>query len=419
MTRIWTYARPFCIAWVLLFTRIADVQAGVAPDQAGRCDDMFQAAGATKGSDAADQRFSTATDGSGAWRASPLYPSAMRIGIWGDSHTASGSFVDAALQAWGFSTEGLRAGHVQAAMGLPGVRLGIARTCLTKAWNLQFAFRTTVPEAGFTSSLVKLKSQANDEAVVLDFVGSEGASAPQWLTIHLDKPDPGGILVLGIAINGGPESVPLVLEGDVRALQILPETEIRTLRLRLIAGQLGITGFEPMYRNASKLLVDIFSTPGAQSKAWSNQKIRPVGAGYDMVIFQYGTNEAPSDSFQPEQYALALRKELRQFRAIYPKSRCVLIGPPDRVVIQQSGTAIDFAARHQTINKIQAFVSPEFRCEFWDWQKAMGGPRSVLAWAKRAEPLAQPDLTHLSSLGYAYSARLFASAIRRPTVQAK
>jgi len=190
------------------------------------------------------------------------------------------------------------------------------------------------------------------------------------------------------------------------------------LRLRLIAGQLGITGFEPVYRSTPKLLFDIFSTPGAQSKGWANPKIKPINAHYDMVIFQYGANEAPSDSYQPAHYAAALRKELRQFRATYPKARCVVVGPPDRV-----GTTpdkkIDYPARHQSISKVQALVAPEFRCEHWDWQKAMGGPKSVLAWAKRAEPLAQPDWMHLTSQGYVESARLFAAAIRRPALQAK
>jgi hypothetical protein len=49
----------------------------------------------------------------------------------------------------------------------------------------------------------------------------------------------------------------------------------------------------------------------------------------------------------------------------------------------------------------------------------MGGPKSVAAWAKRAEPLAQPDWMHLTSQGYAESARLFAAAIQRPALQAK
>jgi lysophospholipase L1-like esterase len=359
-----------------------------------------------------------ATGGSAQWRVSPQYPSAVRIGIWGDSHTASGSFVDAMLQAWGFPADGARVGHVQPAIGLPGVRLGIARTCLTKGWNLSFAYRSSVQEAGFTSTLVKLRSDANDEVVVLDFPGADGAPAPQWLNIHLDKPDPDATLIVGISINGGPEAVPQVLEGAVRSLQVIPDTEIRTLRLRLIAGQLGITGFEPVYRSTPKLLFDIFSTPGAQAKGWANPKIKPISAHYDMVIFQYGANEAPSDSYQPAHYAAALRKELRQFRATYPKARCVVVGPPDRV-----GTTpdkkIDYPARHQSISKVQALVAPEFRCEHWDWQKAMGGPKSVLAWAKRAEPLAQPDWMHLTSQGYVESARLFAAAIQRPALQAK
>jgi lysophospholipase L1-like esterase len=416
--KMWAYA---CLCCVLLVVHTALAGAGTvaAADRNRRCDDVFQTAGTGKNRGPGDDQFSVASGGSASWRASPQHPSAIRVGVWGDSHTASGSFVDAMLQAWGFPADGTRAGYVQAAIGLPGVRLGIARTCLTKQWNLNFAYRSPVRETGFTSTLVNLKSDANDEMVVLDFVGADGAPPPQWLNIHLDKPDPDATLILGMSINGGAEASPTVLDGGIHTLQITPDTEIRTLRLRLIAGQLGLTGFEPVYRSTPKLIIDIFSTPGAQSKAWLNQKIKPIDAHYDMVIFQYGTNEAPSDSYRPDQYAVSLRKELRQFRAIHPTSRCVVMGPPDRVGMTQADKKMDYPARHQSISKVQALVSPEFRCEYWDWQRAMGGPKSVLDWAKRAEPLAQADLMHLTSQGYAESARLFAASIRRPALLAK
>ncbi len=416
--KMWAYACLYCVL-VVVFAALAGAGTVAAADRNRRCDDLFQTAGTGKNRGPGDDQFSIATDGSSSWRASPQYPSAIRVGVWGDSHTASGSFVDALLQAWDFPAEGVRTGYVQAAIGLPGVRLGIARTCLTKAWSLHFAYRSSAQETGFNSTLVTLKSEANDEMLVLDFPGADSAPAPQWLNIHLHKPDPDATLILGISINGGPEAAPLVLEGAVQALQVLPDTEIRTLRLRLIAGGLGITGFEPVYRGTPKLIIDVFSTPGAQSKGWWNQKIKPIDAHYDMVIFQYGTNEAPSDSYRPDPYAVSLRKELRQFRAIHPKSRCVVMGPPDRVGMTPGDKKMDYPARHQSIGKVQALVSPEFRCEYWDWQKAMGGPKSVLGWAKRTEPLAQADLMHLTSQGYAESARLFAASIRRPVLLAK
>ena len=414
----WTYACLCCVLLVVL-PALAGAGTVAAADRSQRCDELFQTAVTAKDRGPDDVQFTTSTHGAAPWRATPAYPAAIRVGVWGDSHTASGSFVDAMRQAWGFPADGARAGFLQPAIGLPGVRLGIARTCLSKGWNLNFAYRSSAQETGFTSTLVKLKSEANDEMLVLDFPGTDGAPAPQWLNIHLHQADPDATLILGISINGGPEAAPLVLEGAVQALQVMPETEIRTLRLRLIAGQLGITGFEPVYRTTPKLLFDIFSTPGAQSKAWSQKKIKPITAHYDLVIFQYGANEAPSDSYQADNYAAALRKELRQFRALYPKARCVVMGPPDRVGLTPTDKKIDYPARHQSISKVQALVSPEFRCAHWDWQKAMGGPKSVSAWAKRAEPLAQPDWMHLTSPGYAASARLFAAAIQRPALQAK
>jgi hypothetical protein len=97
----------------------------------------------------------------------------------------------------------------------------------------------------------------------------------------------------------------------------------------------------------------------------------------------------------------------------------VLIGPPDRIGLAPADKKIDYPLRHQSISRVQATVSAEFRCEYWDWQKAMGGPKSIAAWAKRAEPWAQEDWMHLTTRGYTESARLFAAAIPRPTVRAK
>lgn len=390
----------------------------LAADKANQCDALFQKAGdaASRGGD--EGEFTVAADGAPSWRPTPNYPSTLRVGIWGDSHTASGSFADAMAQAWGYPPEGVRAGHIQAAIGVPGVRLGIARTCLSKGWSLNFAYRSGPQQAGFTSTLVQLAAQDSDERMVVDFAGSDGTPAPQRLTIHLHRPDPDATLLLGISINGMPEATPLLLEGDVHALQILPQSEIRTLRLRLIAGQLRITGLEPVYRKPPALIVDVFSTPGAQSKGWSQQRVQPIDARYDLVIFQYGTNEAPSDSYRAEDYAMALRRELKQFRAVHPQSRCVLIGPPDRVGLTPADKTLDYPARHRSISAVQARVSPEFRCEYWDWQKAMGGPGSVLAWARRKEPWAQADLMHLTSEGYAESARRFVASIQRPALRA-
>lgn len=409
-------ARTVRMSW--LAVALASAGPLVAAERQTNCEALFATGTTGKTQATGDVQFAWTTDGSPQWRQTPAYPSVLRIGVWGDSHTASGSFVDALLQAWGFSLEGARAGQVQAAIGVPGVRLGIPRSCADHGWNLRYAYRSWPPQAGFSSSLVKLEAQDHDALVVLDFVGPDGAPAPQWLNIKLHKPEPLAALILGVSINGGPEGPPQVLKGDVHALQLVADTEIRTLRLRLIAGQLAITGFEPVYRKSPALIVDTFSTPGAQSKGWAQQKIQPSGARYDMVIFQYGTNEAPSDSYQAENYALALRKELKQFRAMHPRSMCVVMGPPDRVGLAQGGKALDYSARHQSISSIQARVSPEFHCAYWDWQKAMGGPGSIVAWSRRAEPLAQADWMHLTGQGYAESARRFAAAIPRPVVRA-
>ena len=149
----WTYACLYCVL-LLVLPALADAGTVAAADRSQRCDELFQTAVTSKDRGPGDVQFTTATHGAAPWRATPAYPAAIRVGVWGDSHTASGSFVDSMLQAWGFPADGARAGFIQPAIGLPGVRLGIARTCLSKGWNLNFAYRSSAQETGFTSTLV-------------------------------------------------------------------------------------------------------------------------------------------------------------------------------------------------------------------------------------------------------------------------
>ena len=92
------------------------------------------------------------------------------IGIWGDSHTASGSFMDAMLQAWGFPTEGMRAGHVQAAMDLGTGSGAIALAFKHHRPNVQMHARDLSADALDVA-------RANAQRLDLEIAFSQGA----WL----------------------------------------------------------------------------------------------------------------------------------------------------------------------------------------------------------------------------------------------
>ena len=90
----------------------------------------------------------------------PVPSSVPRIGLWGDSHTASGHFADAMLAAWGFGDARALPASLPPALGLAGVRLPVRSQCLSPGWKLQTAHRASPNQVGFTPSLMYLSASA-------------------------------------------------------------------------------------------------------------------------------------------------------------------------------------------------------------------------------------------------------------------
>jgi lysophospholipase L1-like esterase len=193
------------------------------------------------------------------------------------------------------------------------------------------------------------------------------------------------------------------------------------LHLRLVVGQVALEGLAPAYADAATApTVDVFSVPGSTIAGWQGVDTRYLGSreadpvDYDLVLFQYGTNDAAAQDFEPGEFARAMRVALSRLREVAPRARCVVIGPPDRGAGSRGGAAGAESRRrsqlHAAVSAVQERVASEFACSFWNWQRAMGGPGAALRWA-RAEPrLMQPDLIHLTAEGYAQSARALATA---------
>jgi lysophospholipase L1-like esterase len=337
---------------------------------------------------------------------------ATRIGIWGDSHTASGHFVDAMLSAWGFGNARALPATMAPAFGIPGVRLPLRDHCQSAGWKQQTAHRANPHQGGFSTSLMHLSASAPGEALWLDFGDWAAPHRLQALTLHFAKADSRRALVLGLSINHAPETLVSLTDAARSMLQIRPPTgPLTSLRLRLVTGQITLHALDLAYQNPPEVLVDVFSTPGALASGWTQPGIQALpGARYDLVIFQHGTNDAIGTVFDPEAYTQGLRQSLTRFRAVLGHTRCILIGPPDRV--SQPAVLPPYGLRHLVINRIQDSLSREFKCQFWNWQTAMG--HDIQRWASANPPLAQPDLTHLTGTGYAQSARLFATAMPWP-----
>ncbi len=115
-----------------------------------------------------------------------------------------------------------------------------------------------------------------------------------------------------------------------------------------------------------------------------------------LIVLAYGTNEALSASWTPENYRAALTEIIRRLRAAIPVASILLVGPPD-CEHRLRGRLTAFPHLDDVI-EIQRAVARDNGCAFWDWRAAMGGPGSVRQWVQAG--LGQSDYTHLTGAGY-------------------
>lgn len=131
-----------------------------------------------------------------------------------------------------------------------------------------------------------------------------------------------------------------------------------------------------------------------------------------LVVLAYGTNEGNDPRLTLDQYRDDLEEVLTRLRAGAPEVPCVLVGPSDRAEpVRRDHWAI--WTRTAEIAQVQREVAPEFRCAFWDWQAATGGPGSAVAWRLLQPPLLQKDGIHFTREGYERSAELFLAALEQ------
>jgi lysophospholipase L1-like esterase len=134
-----------------------------------------------------------------------------------------------------------------------------------------------------------------------------------------------------------------------------------------------------------------------------------------LVVLAYGTNESADD--EPlDRMERHLVDELGRIARAVPAASCMLLGPPDRAIVDPSaGTSADGGAVWVTSPRIQEIIEVERRvagaagCAFYDQLAAMGGPGTIAAWAEADPPRARRDRTHLMREGYTLLGNAFAS----------
>src|ERR1035441_6972612 len=91
----------------------------------------------------------------------------------------------------------------------------------------------------------------------------------------------------------------------------------------------------------------------------------------DLVIVNYGTNEADFPAFIDEQYEKELREAIRRLRAALPETSLLIMSPMDRGY--KTGGEIATMPTIPRIVELQRRVARETGCGFFDTYQAMGG----------------------------------------------
>jgi len=116
----------------------------------------------------------------------------------------------------------------------------------------------------------------------------------------------------------------------------------------------------------------------------------------DLVILGFGLNEAENEHFPAGRWPELVELVDRLRRAV-PDASCLLVGPPDRVDREGSGSRSRPVVRR--ITNRQREVAVEHGCAFFDLQAAMGGEGAAARWARARPRLVAGDLTHVTPEG--------------------
>lgn len=355
----------------------------------------------------------------------------IRIGIWGDSHTAANFFTEELIQAIGLNREDVGRSYFAANIGRAGVRLPIQKSCLGGGWKFDYAHQSqaAMNSGGeFPIGMIRLQSKNWNSYLWLDFRAQNLNANMRSLQILIDPIGTDHRTVIGISVDQLPETM-LELDGQNKNILLEADEPFSIVKIRLIKGAVSLDGFLPQYVTPAKLIIDTLAIPGSTAKAWThlNQPTNLV-PNYDLVFLAYGTNEGNSPKFDSSLYQTDLRQGLVNFRKVYPQAACVLIGPTDRGVLVPSNRKnkhskkkapvtppnqlLKYSKIHAEIAHLQALEAKNAGCEFWNWQAAMGGMGSAYAWAYEKPALMARDLTHLTISGYQKSARLFSNDLQ-------
>lgn len=117
----------------------------------------------------------------------------------------------------------------------------------------------------------------------------------------------------------------------------------------------------------------------------------------DLIILQYGLNVVRSVRKDYSYYQKGVALQLDHLKTILPGTPVILLGLTD--MASRVGDSIRLYKNIPSILEAQRKASAVSDAIFWDAWQVMGGNYSIVRWAEKTPPLAQPDLVHLTYEG--------------------
>jgi lysophospholipase L1-like esterase len=113
----------------------------------------------------------------------------------------------------------------------------------------------------------------------------------------------------------------------------------------------------------------------------------------DLVVINYGTNEADFAAFIDSGYEKELREAIRRVRQALPRTSILMMSPMDRGHRATAGD-IETMETIPRLVEIQRRVARQTGCAFFDTFAAMGGAGTMARWYTAQPRLVSADLIH-------------------------
>ena len=255
------------------------------------------------------------------------------------------------------------------------------------------------------------KSQTGGGSVVVSADDTEVATIST--AIPIDQLIQGGLATSETAVTKPtPAAVP---PPQFRTIQLPAGT--KTVSLKVTDGSVHLYGVI-FQRNQPGLTYDSIGLNGASitvlSRAIAKDMLKQsfVHLHPDLIVINYGTNEAGFASFIDKQYEGELRLAIARVHEAAPDASILLMSPMDRGE-RGAGNAISTMDTIPKIVDIQRRVAADTGCAFFNTFQAMGGDGTMQRWYEGKPRLVGGDLIHPTPQGAKIVATAFVDQIQQ------